>query len=122
MPRPTAKPTKTERWPVNHGRITLNLNYSDRIILRTVTDKVFPGSVEISNAGEVCTVILGHKKAQDNKIDLLAEDTIYTCIADSKGRLSSVGLQNVEQNCTIILHFKHNVEAYKIIEKKDKKC
>jgi len=87
-----------------------------------VTDKGFPGSVGISNAGEVCTVILGHKKAQDNKINLLAEDAIYTCIGDSKGRLSSVGLQNVEQNCTIILHFKPNEEAYIVLEKKDKKC
>jgi hypothetical protein len=71
-----------------------------------VTDKVFPGYVGISNAGEACTMILGHKKAQDNKIDLLAEGAIYTCIVDSKDRLSSVGLQNIEQNCTIILAFK----------------
>jgi hypothetical protein len=66
-------------------------------------------------------VILGHKKAQDNKIDLLAEDVIYTGIADSKSRLSSVGLKNVEQNCTITLHFKHIEEAYKVLEKKEKK-
>ncbi len=40
-------------------------------------------------------MILKHKEVQDNKIELLADDTIYIWVADSKGRSSSVGLENV---------------------------
>jgi hypothetical protein len=54
-----------------------------------------PTNVSIANAGKQCIVILGYKEEHDHQIYLLAEDVIFTCVADSKGRLSSIGLENI---------------------------
>ena len=71
------------------------------VLHRTVMSRRIPTNVGIANAGKKCIVILGHKEVQDHKIELLAEDTVYTCVADSKGRLSSIGPKNVGKDVTV---------------------
>ena len=58
------KPSKTESWPSNHGRLTLHLKSSDRILFRKVTDRGLPESVGSANVGKKCTVITGHKEVE----------------------------------------------------------
>lgn len=47
-------------------------------------------------------MILRHKEIQDHKIELLVDDTVYTCVADSKRRLSYIGAKNVGKDVSYL--------------------
>ncbi len=128
------KPSKTELWPSNHGRLTLHLKYSDRILFRKVTDRGLPESVGSANVGKKCTVVTGHKEVeglQDSNeagkvemftgesIEVSEGDQIFTCIADSRGLLSSVGLPLAGMDVTIILHLQEQEVVEKSTEQEE---
>ena len=89
------------------------------VLHRTVMARRIPTNVGIANAGKKCIVILGHKEVQDHKIELLAEDTVYTCVADSKGRLSSIGPKNVGKDVTVLLRLEFHEEDKKVTEQEE---
>lgn len=51
---------------------------------------------------------------------MLADDTVYTCVADSKGRLSSIGLKNVGKDVTVLLNLELHEEDKKGTEQEEK--
>ncbi|MHC1755788.1 MAG: hypothetical protein AB9861_10250 [Methanosarcina sp.] len=83
--KPSKKPSRSILWPVNHWRIIIVLESVNKLLHRTVMTRGIPTNVGIANAGKKCIVILGHKEYRITKIELLADDTVYTCVADSKG-------------------------------------
>lgn len=128
------KPSKTESWPSNHGRLTLHLKSSDRILFRKVTDRGLPESVGSANVGKKCTVITGHKEVEGlqeseeagkvemftgESLEISEGDHIFTCIADSRGLLSSVGLPMAGMDVTIILHLQEQEGVEKSTEKEE---
>jgi len=78
-----------------------------------------PTNVGVANAGKHCIVILGNKEIQDHKIKLLADDTVYTCVADSKGRLSSIGPKNMGKDVTVLLRLELHEEDKKSTEQEE---
>lgn len=98
--RPSNKPLQSMLWPSNRGRLILILESFDEVLHRVVMARGIPTNVGIANAGKQCIVILGQKEVQDRQIYLLADDVIYTSVADSKGRLSSIGLENIGKDIT----------------------
>lgn len=118
--KPSNKPSKSVLWPINHWRITIILESVNEVLHRTVMARGIPTNVGIANAGKHCIVILGHKEIQDHKIELLADDTVYTCVADSKGRLSSIGPKNVGKDVTVLLRLELHKEDKKGTEQEEK--
>lgn len=118
--KPSNKPSRSILWPVNRWRIIIILESVSEVLHRTVMSRGIPTNVGIANAGKKCIVIVGHKKVQDHKIELLADDTIYTCVADSKGRLSSIGLNNMGKDVTVLLRLESHEEDKKGTEKEEK--
>lgn len=117
--RPSNRPSKSEPWPKQHGRLTIHLKPSDRIFFRPVNEKCFPAGVGTGNAGKWCTVIIGHKEIEGIQkvkefrdleeyhgatVEIFLEDEVYTCLINSKGVLSSVGTGNAGKDVTIIVH------------------
>lgn len=117
--RPSSRPSKTELWPQPHGKLTMHLKPSDRILFRKVNQRGFPEAVGISNVGKKCTVIFGHKKMEGlyrvnesgplevysgRSVKILPEDDVYTCLVDVRGLPSSVGVGNAGKAITIIVH------------------
>ena len=117
--KPSNKPSQSILWPVNHWRIIFILESVNEVLHRTVTARGIPTNVGITNAGKKCIVIVGYKEVQDHKIELLADDPVYTCVADSKGRLSSIGLQNVGKDVTVLLHLELHEENKKGTEQEE---
>ncbi|MDD3248526.1 MAG: hypothetical protein PHF18_16985 [Methanosarcina sp.] len=117
---PSNKPSQSILWPVNHWRMIIILESVNEVLHRTVMARGIPTNVGIANAGKKCIVILGHKKIQDHKIELLADDTVYTCVADSKGRLSSIGPKNVGKDITVLLRLEVHEEDKKGTEQEEK--
>jgi hypothetical protein len=98
--RLSSKLSQSIVWPSNHGRLILILESVDEVLHRVVMARGIPTNVGIANSGKQCIVILGHKEVQNHQIYLLASDVIFTTDADSKGRLSSIGLDNIgKDNC-----------------------
>ena len=118
--KPSNKPSQSILWPVNHWRIIIILESVNEVLYRTVMARGIPTNIGIANAGKKCIVIVGHKEIQDHKIELLAEDTVYTCVADSKGRLSSIGLTNVGKDVTVLLHLELHEEDKKGTEQEER--
>lgn len=115
----TTRPSKTEPWPADHGEITLNLKPADRVLFRKVNPQGLPESVGSANVGKRCIVIIGHKEVEDLKESLDSgsiemftgkcvligeDDSIFTCTADTRGLLSSLGPYRAGKDITIILH------------------
>ncbi|AKB47803.1 hypothetical protein MSKOL_2026 [Methanosarcina sp. Kolksee] len=88
-----------------------------------------------ANVGKKCTVITGHKEVEGlqeseetgkvemftgESIEASEEDQIFTCIADSRGLLSSVGLPMAGMDVTIILHLQEPEEPKKSTEQEEK--
>lgn len=92
----------------------------NEVLHRTVMARGIPTNVGIANAGKKCIVILGNKETQDHKIELLADDTVDTCVADSKGRLSSIGPKNVGKDVTVLLRLELHDEDKKSAEQEEK--
>lgn len=133
--RPSTRPSKTQEWPAEHGRLTLHLKPSDRVLFRKVTDRGLPESVGSANVGKKCTVITGHKDVEGlqeaeksgpiemfigQSLEVSDQDQIFSCIADSRGLLSSVGLPQAGKDVTIILHLQEPEETKKGTEKEEK--
>ncbi|WP_292387702.1 hypothetical protein [Methanosarcina sp. UBA5] len=119
--RPSTRPSKTQEWPAEHGRLTLHLKPSDRVLFRKVTDRGLPESVDSANVRKKCTVITGHKDVEGlqeaeksgpiemfigQSLEVSDQAQIFSCVADSRGLLSSVGLPQAGKDVTIILYFK----------------
>ncbi|MGB9133379.1 MAG: hypothetical protein ACP5N0_12800 [Methanosarcina sp.] len=117
--RPSNRPSKSESWSKQHGRLTLHLKPSDRILFRSVNEKCFPAGVGTGKAGKYCTVTIGHKKIEGIQkikefrdleeyqgliLEILPEDEVYTCLINSKGVPSSVGAGKAGKDVTIIIH------------------
>jgi hypothetical protein len=117
--KPSNKPSQSILWPINYWRVIIILESVNEVLHRIVMARGIPTNVGITNAGKKCIVIVGHKEVQDHKIELLAGDTVYTCVADSKGRLSSIGLQNVGKDVTVLLHLKLHEEDKKGTEQEE---
>jgi hypothetical protein len=115
--RPSSRPSITEPWP-RYRRLTMHLS-SDRIFFRSVNSRGIPEGVGAGNAGKHCTVILGHKKIKGIQkvkefrdlqvytglsIELFPEDEVFSCIINSIGAPSSVGIRNAGKDITIIVH------------------
>lgn len=129
------RPSKTQQWPSNHGKLTFNLELSDRVLFGKVLSDGRIGYVGNTNNWQYCKAIIGHKEIKDllevresgkikiytgSSIACESEDFIYTCIVDARGLLSSVGLRNVGKDVTIILHLQPQDRAKKGIEKEEK--
>ena len=117
--RPSSRPSKTELWPQPHGKLTMHLKLSDRILFRKVNQRGFPEAVGISKVGKKCMVIFGHTKMEGlyrvnesgplevysgRSVKILPEDDVYTCLVDVRGLPSSVGVGNAGKDITIIVH------------------
>lgn len=113
------KPSQSILWPSNHGRLILFLESVDEVLHRVVMARGIPTNVGIANSGKQCIVILGHKEVQNHQIYLLPADVIFSSVADSKGRLSSIGLDNLGKDVTVILRLSKQEEADKGIEKEN---
>lgn len=133
--RPSTRPSKTQEWPVEHGRLTLHLKPSDRVLFRKVTDRGLPESVGSAHVGKKCTVITGLKDVEGlqeaersgpiemftgQSLEISDQDQIFSCIADSRGLLSSVGLSLAGKDITIILHLEGPEEARKGLDQEDR--
>lgn len=133
-PRHPIRPSKTQQWPAEHGKIMIYLKPSDRVLFRKVTDRGFPESLGRANVGKKCTVIFGHKEVEGlqespesgpiemftgQRINVQEEDRILTCVVDPKDLLSSVGFANAGK-ITIILHLQEPHEIHKCTEMEDK--
>lgn len=133
--RPSTRPSKTKEWPAEHGRLTLHLKPSDRVLFRKVTDRGLPESVGSAHRGKKCTVITGHKDVEDlqeaeksgpiemftgQSLEVSDEDQVFSCVADSRGLLSSVGLPQAGKDVTIILHLQEPEESQKGLGQEEK--
>ena len=116
--RPSRRPSKTEPWPQPHGKLTMHLKPSDRILFRKVNQRGFPEAVGISKVGKKCTVIFGHTKMEGlyrvnesgplevysgRSVEILPEDDVFTCLVDVRGLPSSVGVGNAGKDIIIII-------------------
>lgn len=117
--RPSNRPSKSEPWPKQHGKLTIHPKPSDRILFRSVNEKCFPAGVGTGNAGKHCTVIIGHKeiegiqkvrefrdleKYEGLTVEIFPDDEVCSCLIYSKGVPSSVGTGNTGKDATIIVH------------------
>lgn len=116
--RPSNRPSITEPWP-RHQRLTMHLEPSDRIFFRSVNKRGIPEGVGAGNAGKHCTVILGHKEIEGIQkvkefrdleeytglsVEIFPEDELFSCLINSIGAPSSVGIGNTGKDVTIIVH------------------
>ncbi|WP_292372741.1 hypothetical protein [Methanosarcina sp. UBA411] len=82
-----------------------------------------------------CTVITGHKEVEGlqeaersgpiemftgNSLEVSDQDQIFSCIADSRALLSSVGLPLAGNDITIILHLQEPEEVKKGLDQEEK--
>ncbi|WP_292379165.1 hypothetical protein [Methanosarcina sp. UBA289] len=133
--RPSTRPSKTQEWPADHGRLTLHLKPSDRVLFRKVTDRGLPESVGSAHHGKRCTVITGHKDVEGlqeaersgpiemftgQSLEVSDNDQVFSCVADSRGLLSSVGLPMAGKDVTIILHLQEPEEVKKGLDQEVK--
>ncbi len=133
--RPSTRPSKTQEWPVEHGRLTLHLKPSDRVLFRKVTNRGLPESVGSAHQGKKCTVITGHKEVEGlqeaeksgpiemfigESMEVSDQDQVLSCVADSRGLLSSVGLPLAGNDITIILHLQEPEEVKKGLDQEEK--
>jgi len=133
--RPSTRPSKTQEWPEEHGRLTFHLKPSDIILFRKVNPQGLPESVGSAHQGKKCTVILGHKDVEGlqeadgsrsiemftgQSLEVSDKDQVFSCVADSRGLLSSVGLPQAGKDVTIILHLQEAEEAQKGLEQEEK--
>lgn len=134
--RPSNKPSQTQAWPVDHGRLTLHLKPYDRVLFRKVTDRGLPESVGSANVGKKCTVILGHMDVEGlqeaeksgpiemfigESLKISDDDKVFSCVADSRGLLSSVGLTLAGKDVTIILHLQGPEKDKKSLDQEEKR-
>jgi len=133
--RPSTRPSKTQEWPAEHGRLTLHLKPSDRVLFRKVTDRGLLESVGSAHQGKKGTVILGHKEVEGlqeaegsgsiemfigQSIEVSDQDQVFSCVADSRGLLSSLGLPQAGKDVTIILHLHEPEEGKKGLDQEEK--
>jgi len=84
-----------------------------------VNERCNPEIVGSGNAGKHCTVIIGHKEVEGVhkvkemrgveefsgvSVRISKQDDVYTCLIDSTGRPSSVGVGNAGKEVTVIVH------------------
>lgn len=96
----------------DHGRLTLHLKPSDRVLFRKVTDRCLPESIGSAHEEKKCTVIAGHEEVEGlqeaeksesfemligQSLEVSDQDQIFSCVADLKELLSSVELLQAER-------------------------
>jgi hypothetical protein len=133
--RTANRPGKSEPWPKQYRKITMQLEPSDRIFFRSVNARGYPAGVGAENAGKACTVIIGQKEIEDlekvrtfkdieefsgSSMEILPEDLVFSSYVDSVGAPYSVGLSNKGKDVTIILYSEPQEEVEKSTGNKDK--
>ncbi len=116
--RPSNRPSKSEPWPKQYRKLTMQLEPSDRIFFRSVNARGIPAGVGAGNAGKACTVIIRQKEIEGlekvrsfrdleefagSSVDIFPEDMVFSCLVDSVGAPYSVGLPNKGKDVTIIV-------------------
>ena len=117
--RPSSRPGITEQWPKHRGNIVMSLDPLDKVYFRMVNERCNPEIVGSGNAGKHCTVIIGHKEVDGVQkvkemrgveefsgvsVRISKHDDVYTCLIDSTGRPSSLGVGNAGKEVTVIVH------------------
>jgi hypothetical protein len=97
----------------------MQLQTSDKIFFRSVNARGIPAGVGAGNAGNACTVIIGHKEIEGlqkvrsfrdleefsgSSVEIFPEDLVFSCQVDSVGAPFSVGIPNKGKDVTIIVH------------------
>lgn len=117
--RQSNRPSAAKTWTKNRCELTMHLSDTDSVFFRHVNSRGVPASVGSKNAGNYCTVIIGHKKLKGIRrlrkirdfeeytgvsINVLPYDDVFTCIINRIGVPSAIGRAYVDQNVTIIVH------------------
>ena len=100
--RSSNRPSKSEPWPKQYRKLTMQLEPSDRIFFRSVNARGIPAGVGAGNAGKACTVIIGQKEIEGlekvrnfrgieefsvSSIETFPEDLVYSFVIDLKALL-----------------------------------
>lgn len=135
--RPSNRPGKSEPWPTQHRKITMQLKPLDRVFFRSTNARGIPAGVGAGNAGNAgkdCLIIIGHKEIVDldkvrsfrdleefsgSSVDILPGDMVFSSVVDSVGAPYSVGAPN-KGKVTIILYSEPHEAADKGTDKADK--
>ena len=123
--RPSNRPGKAEPWPKQYRKLTMQLEKSDQIFFRSVNARGIPAGVGDVNAGQACTVIIGHKEIEGlekvrsfrdleeftgSSVEIFPDDLVFSCLVDSVGAPYSVGKENKGKDVTIIVHVEESDE------------
>lgn len=117
--RPSNRPGKSEPWPTQHRRLTMQLKPSDKIFFRSTNARGIPAGVGAGNAGNACTVIIGHKEIEGlenvrsfrdleefsgSSVEIFPGDLVFSSMVDAAGAPYSVGGSNKGKDVTIIVY------------------
>jgi hypothetical protein len=117
--RPSNRPGKSEPWPIQHRRLTMQLKPSDKIFFRSTNARGIPAGVGAGNAGNACTVIIGHKEIEGlenvrsfrdleefsgSSVEIFPGDLVFSSMVDAAGAPYSVGGSNKGKDVTIIVY------------------
>ncbi|HZK72262.1 MAG TPA: hypothetical protein VFD03_12230 [Clostridia bacterium] len=100
-----AHPAKTQKW-THQSVLDIYFNKTDEIE-RTITNgKGYPLLTRSKDKGCICTVILGFKTISNNRkfVTVYPDDEVFTCYINYRGNLTSLGIQNADKTCFIIIH------------------
>ena len=126
--RPSNRPGKSEPWPKQYRKLTMQLKPTDRVFFRSTNARGIPAGVGAGNAGNDCLIIIGHKEIVDlekvrsfrdleefsgSSVDILPGDMVFSSVVDSVGAPYSVGAPNKGKDVTIILFSEPQEEADK---------
>jgi len=124
--RPSNRPGKSEPWPTQHRKLTIQLKPSDRVFFRSTNARGIPAGVGAGNAGKDCIIIMGHKEIEDlekvrsfrdleefsgSSVDILPEDMVFSSVVDYVGAPYSVSAPNKGKDVTIIVYSVPQEEA-----------
>jgi hypothetical protein len=130
--RPSNRPGKAEPWPKQYRKLTMQLTPLDEIFFRSVNARGIPAGVGAVNAGQACTVIIGHKEIEGlekvrtfrdleeftgSSVEICPDDLVFSCLVDSVGAPYSVGKENKGKDVTIIVHVEESDEENPECEK-----